>query len=763
MGASLNLAGSDIGRYRVVSLIGAGGMGEVYDAIDSSLGRHVALKILKSDAVSDPKRVARFVHEARSASALNHPHLVSIYEIGQHGDIHFIAMEKVDGSTLRQIFSSERFSSKRALELMVQITEAVAAAHGAGIVHRDLKPENIMVSQSGYVKVLDFGLAKLQPEAALLTDVSASTIFKATDAGSLLGTVGYMSPEQAQGKPADHRSDIFSLGCILYEALAGKRAFHAGSSIDTLHQTIHDDPAPLQEIAPEASPELQRIVRKALAKDLEDRYQSAKEMATDLRDATAGAAVSVGRRERKKVAASASVAVLPFENATRDPENDYLVDGIGETLIHRLSEFPGLRVMARSTVFRFRGTQSDALDAGRQLGVGTVVSGRITVHGSRLSIDAELIDTRDGARLWGERFERDLTGILDAQEEIAEAISEHLRVKLSRGHKKRLTRRKEIDPDAYRLYLQGRFWWNKRPQEGFMKGLDYFQQAIERDPLFALAYSGIADAYAILGSWEAGLMSPHDAMPRAKAAAKRAIELDDQLADPYASLGYILLHYDWNWAEASKAFTRAIELNPNCVNAHHWISHLHTARRHPEKSLDESRKTADLDPLDLIANVHLAWHYWLAREPDRVIEQSRKTATLEPKSFWPLFFEGLAYELKPDLDSAADKFRQAHDRAPTTTFPAAALAHVLGRKGARDEALAVLDDFDRMAASRYVPAYDRAIVYIGVGDIDRAFEWLDRTFDERSGWLAYLQVEPRLDPIRTDPRFSKLCERVGLR
>jgi serine/threonine protein kinase/tetratricopeptide (TPR) repeat protein len=760
MAKSLNLAGSDIGRYRLVKLIGAGGMGEVYDAIDSSLGRHVALKILKSDAVSDPKRLARFVQEARSASALNHPHLVSIYEIGTHANVHFIAMEKVDGSTLRKIFSSERVPIERALELMVQITEAVAAAHGAGIVHRDLKPENIMVATSGYVKVLDFGLAKLHPETDLLTDSSASTLFKATDSGILLGTVGYMSPEQAQGKPADNRSDIFSLGCILYEALTGKRAFYAASSIDTLHQTVHDEPAPLHEIAPEASPELQRIVRKALAKDLEERYQSAKEMAIDLRDA-ARTSVVVGRRNRKKTAAS--VAVLPFENATRDPQNDYLVDGITESLIHRISEFPGLRVMARSTVFHFREKQIEPLQAGRQFGVGMIISGRVTIHGRRLSIDAELIDTRDGARLWGERFDRDLPGIQDADEDIASAISEHLRIKLSPSQKRRLTRRHEIDPAAYRLYLQGRFWWNKRPQEGFMRGLDYFQQAIERDPLFALAYSGIADAYAILGSWEAGLMPPHDAMPRAKAAAKRAIELDDHLADPYASLGYILLHYDWNWEDSSEAFTRAIELNPNCVNAHHWISHLHTARRNPEQSLDESRKTADLDPLDLIANVHLAWHYWLAREPERVIEQSRKTATLEPNSFWPLFFEGLGYELQSDLDSAEEKFRQARDRVPTSTFPAAALAHVLARKGAHDEALAVLDDFDRMAVSRYVPAYDRAIVYIGTGDIDRAFEWLDRTFDERSGWLAYLQVEPRLDPIRSDPRFSKLCERVGLR
>ncbi len=542
--------------------------------------------------------------------------------------------------------------------------------------------------------------------------------------------------------------------------MTGKRAFAAASPIDTLYQTIHSEPASLREIAPEASPEVQRIVRKALTKDPEERYQSAKEMAIDLRDA-ARTSVVVGRRTRKKTAAS--VAVLPFENATRDPLNDYLVDGITESLIHRLSEFPGLRVMARSTVFHIRDKQIEPLQAGRQFGVGTIISGRVTIHGGRLSIDAELIDTRDGARLWGERFDRDLSGIQDADDEIARAISEHLRVKLSPSQKRRLTRRHEIDPAAYRLYLQGRFWWNKRPQEGFMRGLDYFQQAIERDPLFALAYSGLADAYAIMGSWETGLMAPHDAMPRAKAAARRAIEIDDRLADPHASLGYILLHYDWSWEESSKAFMRSIELNPNCVNAHHWISHLHTARCNPLQSLDESHKTADLDPLDLIANVHLAWHYWLAREPGNVIEQSRKTATLEPSSFWPPFFEGLGYELQSDLDSATEKLRQARDRAPTATFPAAALAHVLARKGARDDALAVLHDLDRMAVSRYVSAYDRAIIYIATGDIDRAFEWLHRAVDERSGWLAYLQVEPRLDPIRSDSRFRKLFELVESR
>jgi TolB-like protein len=458
-----------------------------------------------------------------------------------------------------------------------------------------------------------------------------------------------------------------------------------------------------------------------------------------------------------------SIAVLPFENATGDPQNEYLVDGITELMIHRLSEFPGLRVMARSTVFRFRAKQIDPLQVGRQLGVGAIVSGRITVLGARLTIDAELIDTRDGVQLWGERFERDLRGIPDAEEEIAGAISEHLRVKLSASRKEHLTRRYEIDPDTYRLYLQGRFWWNKRPQPGFMKGLEFFQQAITRDPLFALAYSGIADAYATLGSWELGLMWPREAMPRAKAAAKRAIELDDQLADPYASLGYILLHYDWDWEESSKAFTRAIELNPNCVNAHHWVSHLHMAMRNPDQSLDESLKAAALDPLDLVATLHMGWHYWLVREPGYVLEESRKAATLEPNSPWPSFFGGLGYELQSEFDSAAEQFRQARARAPALTYTAAALAHVLGSKGAYDEALAVLDDFDRIAITRYVPAYDRAIVYIGVGDIDHAFEWLDKTFDERSGWLAYLQVEPRLDPIRSDPRFGTLCQRVGLR
>ncbi len=342
MAASLNLAGSDIGRYHLVSLIGAGGMGEVYDAIDSSLGRHVALKILKSDAVSDPKRLARFVQEARTASTLNHPHLVSIYEIGEHAGVHFIAMEKIDGSTLREIFSSRRLTIKRALELMVQITEALAAAHGAGVVHRDLKPENIMVSRAGYAKVLDFGLAKLQPETVLPPDPSASTLFKATDSGTVLGTVGYMSPEQAQGKPADPRSDIFSLGCVLYEAVAGRRAFQGATSIDTLHAIIHNEPAPLREIAPDAPIEIQRIVRKALAKDPEERYQSAKEMAIDLRNAgkeMESVAQTDAKPARLRVARLVSIAAVVIIAAIV----------IAEAVLRRTPAKPSLQIQRITT------------------------------------------------------------------------------------------------------------------------------------------------------------------------------------------------------------------------------------------------------------------------------------------------------------------------------------------------------------------------------------------------------------------------------
>lgn len=800
MCASFELVGSDIGRYRIVSLLGRGGMGEVYDAIDSSLGRHIALKVLKCDAVTDRKRLSRFVQEARSASALNHPHLVSIYEIGEHAGVHFIAMEKVDGSTLRQIFSAERLPLPRVLDLTAQITEAVAAAHGAGIVHRDLKPENLMVSRLGYLKVLDFGLAKLHPETGLSAGASGSTLLKATDSGTVLGTVGYMSPEQAQGKEADARSDIFSIGCILYEAIAGRRAFHASSAIDTLHDIIHDEPPPLVQIAPNTPAEVLRIVRKAMAKDPERRYQSAREMAIDLRDA-AKVVESVPRRVatprapmssiafvamavalaallaaylirwRERALAHRtgteshiqSIAVLPLENISRDPEEQYFADSMTEALITDLAKIKALRVVSRTSVMRYKHSSSSVPDIARELNVNALVEGSVERVGRRVRITAQLIDAASDRHLWAESYDRDLGDVLMLQDEVARSIAREIQVKLSPAEGARLARGHRVDPAAYTLYIKGRYFWVKRTQESIDKAITYLHESINKDPSFAAAYSGLADCYSSLGfSFDVGSKAPRDVQPQALAAATKAGELDNSSAEAHSSLGFIKLNYDWDWAAAEAEFKRSIELNPGWANGHHWYAHvLLSAGRFHEAEM-ESMRALQTDPLSPIMNVHLGWHYFFTRDYDKSLEQLQKTLDLDPQYGLAYWYRGWVYEQKGMFAESLREMRKAQQLLKTNIVVEGDIGHLYAVSGQKREAAKTIAALKKKSADRYVNPFEIALIYVGLQDNTSAFQWLENAYRERSDMLVYLKVDPRLDPIRSDPRFENLVRRVGI-
>jgi serine/threonine protein kinase/Tfp pilus assembly protein PilF len=746
-------AGARLGPYEILGLLGSGGMGEVYRARDPRLRRDVAIKILSASLAEDPEALARFEREARAVAALSHPNILAIHDLGREGSLSYAVTELLEGETLRAALSTGPLPARRCAEIGIAVGEALAAAHSRGIVHRDIKPENVFLTSDGRVKLLDFGLAR--PVAATAADAgSAAATLEGTRPGTVLGTTRYMSPEQARGEQVDERSDIFSLGCVLYEMLTGERAFPGESVAEILTSLLRDDPPGLRDASPlpeEAVP----ILRHALEKNRSRRYQSATDFAFALRrlalEGTAAAARSPDSR------AIDSLAVLPFANASADPELDYLSDGISENLMNALSQLPELKVIARNSAFRYKGTSADPAAVARTLGVRSVVTGRVLQRGERLSVSVELVDAREDRHLWGEQYHRRLADIFEIQEEISRDIASKLRLRLAGSGAPSLKRHTE-DPEAYRLYLRGRYYWNKRPQPEFSQALDCYQQAIERDPTFALAFTGIADYYSSLGSWEFGGLPPREAFPRARAAIDRALAIDDSLAEAHTSLGHLRLYYEWDAAGSEASFARALELNPHYTNAHHYLSHLYLTVGRVSESLAESQRAIDLDPLDQILQAHLAWHYVFARQYDQAIEQCGRTQEMGD-NFWSFFFRGFSLEQKGDLDAAIGVFSEAQRRSPGSTFALTAAAHAHGLAGRRKEALLVREELLRR---RFVPSYDQAIIHLALGEREEALEALERAFEEQSTWMAYLGLDPRLDPLRGQPRFEALVRRVGL-
>lgn len=786
-----SLAGQSLGHYQVISLLGAGGMGEVYLAEDTRLGRKVALKILTTHFTRESDRLRRFQQEARAASALNHPNILTIHEIGQINSRHFMVTEFIEGETLRRRMATAPMGTPEALRIASHIASALAAAHAAAIVHRDIKPENVMLREDGITKVLDFGLAKLTDRK--IGEAEAMTLVK-TEQGVVMGTAHYMSPEQARGLPVDARTDIWSLGVVLYEMVGGRVPFEGRTSSDVIAAILDKKPISLARYAPDISPELEWIVEKTLRKDREERYQTTKELLTDLRNLkrrlefvedqdhsdTGQRSADLPRRPRagsyesRQVKAEShgsqshdvidSLAILPFANTSADPGMDYFSDGISESMINSLSQLSELRVMAWSTVSRYRSMQVDPREAARELGVRAVLTGRVIQLGDRLVIKTELVDARDGSHLWGESYRCKPSDILDVEAEISTTLSEKLLLRLTTAERKRLTKRYTDNVEAYQLYLKGRYHWHKFTDEGQRKGREYFLQAIDLDPNYALAYAGLADTYGTLGAWEVATLPPKEAMPRAKAAALRALELDDELAEAHASLAYVFLHYDWNWPQAEKEFTRAIELNTNHANAHHRYAHYLMAVGRTEESLAESYRALEVDPLDTLMSVHLVWHYNHARQYDLAIEAALKILDLEPNTFEAQHYLGWAYEQNGRYSEAISEFQKAIPLSGNTTRTSivASLGHAYATSGARDKAKKVLDELTELSKQRYVSPYDIAIIYAGLGEQDQALSWLEKAFEDRSGWLAYLNVDPRLDSLRSDARFVKLLGRIGL-
>jgi len=782
-----------LSHFHIVEKLGEGGMGVVYKAEDTRLHRFVALKFLPDNLAQDSLALERFRREACAASSLNHPGICTIHDIGEQGGRSFIAMEYIDGETLRAHIHGQPLPLEEIVSLGIQIADALDAAHTQGIIHRDIKPANVFVTRRGQAKVLDFGLAKLVRTGVALAADTQEIADSTSVVGIISGTPSYMSPEQVRGDNLDQRTDIFSLGLLLYEMATGRQAFSGGTGGVIIEAILTRCPTPARSINPHLPPMLEEIINKALNKNIDQRYQRAADIRADLQRLerspdlnwrNAGTDPGSGPRSinhSQSPAAPAlqdsrtraraprtervsrvinSLAVLPFENATRDPENEYLSDGIAGSLINIMATVPKLRVMAQSTVFRYKGGGIDPQAVGRELNVRAVLTGRIMQSGESLRIGAELVDVATGSQLWGAQYNRTPGDIFSIQDEISNEISEKLRLKLTRDEKKRLSRRPTADAEAYRLYLKGRHHWDRWTEDGFYKAIEYFQLAVGKDPSYALAYCGVADSYVLLG-WNSYL-PPKQAFPKAKMAAMRALRLDPDLGEAHTALAAVLWLHEWQWNQAQVEFQRSLALNPSYPTANHWFAEYVMTMGRQVEAIEKMKNSQELDPLSLIISVAIGWANYMARRYDDAIEQLRRTVELEPHypvTYWIL---GVLLRKMGQLEQAIAEGEKGVKLSGGSPLMSAALAQTLATAGERAKAIQILDDLTNLAKEKYVSPYFFAGIHIGLGEHDRAMEFLEQSYNELSHWLIYLHIDPSMDPLRSNPRFQDLLGRIGL-
>ena len=785
-------AGSRLGPYVILGPLGAGGMGEVYRARDTRLDRDVAIKVLPEAVARDPAALSRFGREAKALAALSHPNVLGILDIGQQDGVAFAVMELLDGETLRARLSTIEMPWRESVEIAIAMAEGLAAAHSRGIVHRDLKPENVFLTSDGRVKILDFGLARRDPLSSVGNASVTPTLTQQTMPGTVIGTIGYMAPEQVSGDPGDARSDIFSFGCVLYEMATGRRAFQGKSGGETLAAILRDDPEDPMASGRAIPQDLARVIAHCLAREPAQRFQSAQDLAFNLR-AVAVSTVSapvpptpklrrvglvvaalillaaligvlIATRQRSPAAPSVSadirsLAVLPLANLSHDPEQEYFADGMTEELITDLAQIRSLRVISRTSVMAYKGTKKPLPQIGRELNADAILEGSVQRSGERVRINAQLVHAATDRHLWARSYERDLRDVLALQSDVARAVASEIRAAVTPQEAERLAKVRPVDPEAHELFLKGRYYWNKRTERDVLKSVEYFEQAIEKDPAYALAYAGLSDGWLAVGFYEG--LAPREAFPRAKAAATKALEIDDGLAEAHGSLGMVNLFFDWNWPVADAEFKRTLELNANYPTGHHWRGEFLSAMGRGEEAVAEARRARELDPLSLIINAWVGRQLYFSRRYDEAITEFRKALELDA-NFVPAHWQlGSAYVQKGQYPEAVAEFQEAVRLTDGSPRYLARLAHVLALMGNPQEARKLWDRLAELSKRRNVSSYNFAVVALGLGERDRALGLLEKAFDERSSQMCFLNVEPLWDPLRPDPRFREVLRRVG--
>jgi serine/threonine-protein kinase len=745
------MLGTTLSHYRILHRVAAGGMGVVYCARDERLEREVALKVLPEGALADAPARARFRNEALALSRLNHPAIATIFDFDSEGGTDFLVMEYVQGITLAEKLAGGALPEPELIDLGIQIADALEAAHEQGVVHRDLKPGNVVVTPRGRVKVLDFGLAKLlQPGGTPAATLSVG-------GPGMAGTLGYMAPEQFLGTRVDARADLFALGVVLYEMATGRHPHADQPPAAMMYAIVNTRPAPPRRERPGLSPRLEAAILKALEKQAERRHQTAKLLADELRSITASPGAP---RDPAPTARIESIAVLPLVNLSGDPEQEFFTDGMTEALIASLAQIRALRVISRTSAMQYKGAKQPLPEIARALNVDAIVEGGVLRSGERVRVTANLIEAATDRHLWSKSYERDVGDVLALQGTIARAIADEVRIEITPREQRRLATGRAVDPAAYEPYLKGRYCWNRRTVPELRRGIEFFQQAIEADPTYAEAYAGLADSYNILADMSA--MRPSEGFAIARAAAERALEIDDQLAEAHTSMGFLRTFHEWNWSGAEESYRRALAINPGYATAHQWHAEFLVTQARFDEALTEARRAHTLDPLAFILGTTVGDVLFFSRRYDEAIAQLRATVEMEPR-FLPAHNDlGRALAQRGDYDESIAEFQTASRLAGSDPKASAGLAHVLALAGRHDEARAILADMEARAATGLVSINAIAVIHVALGELEGGITWIERAFQERDRALVWAKVHPRLDPLRSDPRFQAVLARMGL-
>jgi len=740
------MIGKTISHYKILEKLGEGGMGVVYKAQDTKLDRIVALKFLPKHLLCDAEAKTRFAHEAKAASALNHTNITTIHEIDEVEGECFICMEYVEGKSIKELIKQKTLSIEEILNIAIQIAEGLNAAHKKGIVHRDIKSDNIMLTDEGLVKIMDFGLAKLKG------------VSKLTKTGTTLGTTQYMSPEQVQGIEVDQHSDIFSFGVVLYEMITGQLPFKGEHQVAIIYSIINETPEPLARYKANVPEGLQRIIDKAMEKNRDERYQHVDDLRADLLKIKREHETSSVLPSTKKP--QPSIAVLPFANLSADPEQEYFCDGMADEIINGLTHIEGLRVVARTSTFAFKGKHEDIREIGRKLNVETLLEGSARKAGNRLRITAQLINVADGYHLWSEKFDREMKDVFSIQDEISLAIVDKLKVKLLGEEKAKIVKRYTEDPDAYNLYLKGVYFVNKMSEEGTQRGLEYFQKSIEKDPNFALAYLGIASTYATIGNLS--LLPPKQIFPKAREVLEKAREIDSTLYEAHSISAIIAFWYDWNWKNAENEFRKALAHNPGHAHAHAWYAWYLVAMGRFDEAIIEVKIAQDLDPLLPLFYAYATGIYAYSGRFEEALEQFHKAIELDPNLGLAYFHVGTAYMIQQKHREALTSFQKSIEYTTGLGWAESSLGSIYCMQGERDRATQILNELLSQKKQRYISSLLIANLYNQLGEKDKVFDWLEEAYEERDILMPLINILRLFDNLSDDPRFVTLLKNVGL-